>query len=125
MSRSDRFLKACRLEPADCTPVWLMYENRKLWDQLMAKLARLVSSFLLAQTRAGAQAVQLFDSWVGCLSPADYRDYVLPHTQRVFGSLKNVGVPSIHFGTGTADLLRLRPRNSVIVSHARFAHPSA
>jgi uroporphyrinogen decarboxylase len=85
----------------------LMYENRKLWDQLMAKLARLVSSFLLAQARAGAQAVQLFDSWVGCLSPADYRDYVLPHTQRIFKSLKDAGVPSIHFGTGTADLLPL------------------
>jgi uroporphyrinogen decarboxylase len=85
----------------------LMYENRNLWDELMAKLVRLISSFLLAQARAGAQAVQLFDSWVGCLSPADYRDYVLPYTQRIFRSLKDAGVPSIHFGTNTADLLPL------------------
>lgn len=85
----------------------LMYGNRKLWDRLMAKLVRLVSSFLLAQARAGAQIVQLFDSWVGCLSPVDYRDYVLPHTQRIFRSLKDAGVPSIHFGTCTADLLPL------------------
>jgi uroporphyrinogen decarboxylase len=83
----------------------MMYENPGLWHQLMSKLAGIVSSFLLAQVRAGAQVVQLFDSWVGCLSPADYRDYVLPHTQQIFRSLKDAGVPTIHFGTGTADLL--------------------
>jgi uroporphyrinogen decarboxylase len=85
----------------------MMYEAPESWHQLMDKLARIVSSFLLAQVRAGAQVVQLFDSWVGCLSPADYRDYVLPHTKQVFRPLKDAGIPSIHFGTGTADLLPL------------------
>ena len=85
----------------------MMYENPALWHQLMDKLARIVSAFLLAQVRAGAQVVQLFDSWVGCLSPADYSDYVLPHTRKIFGALKDAGIPSIHFGTGTADLLPL------------------
>ncbi len=85
----------------------MMYENPEFWSALMAKLVRLISTFLEAQVRAGAQAVQLFDSWVGCLSPADYRDYVLPHTRNIFESLKNIGAPAIHFGTGTADLLPL------------------
>jgi uroporphyrinogen decarboxylase len=85
----------------------MMYEDPDLWHHLMDKLARIVSSFLLAQARAGAQVVQLFDSWVGCLSPDDYRDYVLPHTRMIFGALKEAGIPSIHFGTGTADLLPL------------------
>jgi uroporphyrinogen decarboxylase len=85
----------------------IMYESRDLWDQLMGKLVEMIGPFLLAQARAGAQAVQLFDSWVGCLSPADYRDYVLPHMRRLFGLLLKAGVLSIHFGTGTADLLPL------------------
>ncbi len=85
----------------------MMYENSDLWHRLMDKLARIVSSFLLAQVRAGAQVVQLFDSWVGCLSPDDYRDYVMPHTRKIFEAVKDAGVPSIHFGTGTADLLPL------------------
>jgi uroporphyrinogen decarboxylase len=66
-----------------------------------------VSAFLLAQVRAGAQAVQLFDSWVGCLSPADYRENVLPYTKEIFQALKSTGVPTIHFGTCTGDLLPL------------------
>jgi uroporphyrinogen decarboxylase len=85
----------------------MMYENPELWHQLMAKLTGIISAFLLAQAYAGAQIVQLFDSWVGCLSPADYRDYVLPHTRRIFRSLTSAGIPSVHFGTGTADLLPL------------------
>ncbi len=85
----------------------IMYENPDLWHQLMDKLAQIVSSFLLAQARAGAQVLQLFDSWVGCLSPDDYRDYVLPHTRKIFGAIKEARIPSIHFGTGTADLLPL------------------
>ena len=85
----------------------MMYENPEVWDQLMEKLVRIVGPFLLAQARAGAQAVQLFDSWVGCLSPADYREYVLPHMTKIFRPLKDAGIPSIHFGTGTADLLPL------------------
>ena len=85
----------------------LMYEQPELWHQLMEKLAKLVGRFLLAQARAGAQVVQLFDSWVGCLGPSDYRDYVLPHAQYVFHQLLDADIPSIHFGTGTADLLPL------------------
>lgn len=85
----------------------MMYENPEVWDQLMEKLVRIVGPFLLAQARAGAQAVQLFDSWVGCLSPADYREYVLPHMTKIFRPLKDAGIPSIHFGTGAADLLPL------------------
>ena len=85
----------------------MMYENPELWRQLMEKLARVVTSLLLAQARAGAQAVQLFDSWAGYLSPADYRDYVLPYMKGVFQALKDARVLSIHFGTGTADLLPL------------------
>ncbi len=84
----------------------MMYQNPDLWDRLMTKLSGIISSFLLAQVRAGAQVVQLFDSWIGCLSPADYQDYVLPHTKRIFDALREaVGIPSIHFGTGNADLL--------------------
>ena len=60
---------------------------------------------LKAQTKAGAQVVQLFDSWVVCISPTDYRDYVLPHIQKLFQALRKEGIPSIHFGTGTAALL--------------------
>ncbi len=85
----------------------IMYEDRAAWEQLMAKLTETIIAYLLAQARAGAQVVQLFDSWVGCLSPADYRDYVLDYSKKVFCALKEAGVPSIHFGTGTADLLPL------------------
>src|SRR5213075_3032322 len=76
------------------------------WDALLSLISRALAKYLNAQIDAGAQAVQLFDSWVGCLSPDDYREYVLPHTQRV---IRNVtpGVPVIHFGTGTAGLLGL------------------
>jgi uroporphyrinogen decarboxylase len=73
----------------------------------MDKLARVVTGYLRRQIRAGAQAVQLFDSWVGCLSPGDYAEYVLPHVQLIFEGLKDEGVPLIHFGTGTATLLNL------------------
>ena len=65
----------------------------------------MLTSYLIAQWRAGAEVVQLFDSWVGSLSPVDYRDYVLPYTGRILRALKAAGIPSIHFGTGTADLL--------------------
>lgn len=83
----------------------IMYEDTPTWELLMNKLTETLISYLLAQTRSGAQVIQLFDSWVGCLSPGDYREYVLPHTAKVFAALKEKGVPSIHFGTGTGDLL--------------------
>jgi uroporphyrinogen decarboxylase len=85
----------------------LMYAHPAAWDLLMRKLSDTITAFLKAQVSAGAQLVQLFDSWIGCLSPSDYRNYVLPHTQRIFREMKNQGVPSIHFGTGTAGLLSL------------------
>ena len=85
----------------------LMYEDAAVWELVMDRIVETLTSYLLAQARSGAQIVQLFDSWVGCLSPADYRTYVLPHTSRVFRALKAEGIPSIHFGTGTADLLPL------------------
>ena len=84
-----------------------MYGEPEWWHKLMDKLARIVTGYLRRQVRAGAQAVQLFDSWVGCLSPDDYAEYVLPHVQLIFEGLKREQVPMIHFGTGTATLLKL------------------
>ncbi len=84
----------------------LMYDDSGAWHALMELITRALSKYLNAQIEAGAQAVQLFDSWVGCLSPEDYRQYVLPHTQRVIKSIQH-GTPVIHFGTGTATLLEL------------------
>lgn len=83
----------------------LMYQARDTWHLLLDKLADLVGAYLAAQARAGAQALQLFDSWVGCLSPQDYRTYVLPHSQRALTLAGEAGVPVIHFGTGTAPFL--------------------
>src|SRR5581483_11824112 len=85
----------------------LMYREPEAWHRLMDKLARAVTGYLRRQIRAGAQAVQVFDSWVGCLAPGDYAEYVLPHVQLIFDGLKHEGVPLIHFGTGTASLLTL------------------
>jgi uroporphyrinogen decarboxylase len=85
----------------------LMYEAPGAWHTLCEKLAEVVSRFLVAQIEAGADAVQLFDSWVGHLSPADYREYVLPHSARVFAALRGTGVPAIHFATGNPTLLPL------------------
>jgi uroporphyrinogen decarboxylase len=85
----------------------LMYTDRGAWDALMDKFSQTVLAFLKAQVRAGAQVVQLFDSWVGCLSPSDYSEYVLPHSRKIFGELRKEGIPSIHFGTETSGLLHL------------------
>jgi uroporphyrinogen decarboxylase len=84
----------------------LMYGAPKAWDDLMAKLSTVVSAYLNAQIAAGAQVVQIFDSWVGCLSPSDYARYVMPHSKAAIAGI-NPGVPVIHFGTGTATLLEL------------------
>lgn len=81
----------------------LMYGDEGLWNAFMAKLSAAVGEYLRAQIEAGAQAVQLFDSWVGCLSPADYRRYVLPHSQAIFDALPK-DTPAIHFGTGNPQL---------------------
>ena len=82
-----------------------MYTETRAWHDLMRRLAELVGRYLAAQARAGARALQLFDSWVGCLSPADDATYVFPHSQRALQLASDAGVPVIHFGTDTATLL--------------------
>src|SRR5204863_1492619 len=82
-----------------------MYQAPDAWHLLLDKFADLIGRYLAAQARAGAHALQLFDSWVGCLSPHDYRTYVQPHTKRVLSRASEAGVPLIHFGTGTASFL--------------------
>lgn len=84
----------------------LMYTDSGAWHAMMSLIARALTRYLNAQIAAGAQAVQLFDSWVGCLSVDDYREYVLPHTRSVIQNI-TPGIPVIHFGTGTAALLEL------------------
>ncbi len=83
----------------------MMYREPALWDQLMRKLVTVLSGYAAEQARAGADALQVFDSWVGCLSPEDYRHYVLPHTKQLVADLRATGVPVIYFGTETATLL--------------------
>ena len=83
----------------------LMYRDPKAWHALMGKLSDSMARYLRSQVKAGVELVQLFDSWVGCLSPQDYHNYVLPYSQRIFKELEDTGVPRIHFGTGTASLL--------------------
>jgi uroporphyrinogen decarboxylase len=82
-----------------------MYQNQQSWHRLMQLVREVTRDYLIAQIEAGAQAVQLFDSWVGCLSPVDYRAFVLPHTAWVLDELARYDVPRIHFGTNTATLL--------------------
>ena len=85
----------------------LMYGQPEVWDALMEKLSEVVTRYLLAQIRAGADVVQLFDSWVGVLGPSAYTRYVQPYSRRIFEAIEQTGTPSIHFGTGTASLLEL------------------
>jgi uroporphyrinogen decarboxylase len=80
-----------------------MFRDPRTWHELMDRLSTMVSSYLRAQIEAGADVVQVFDSWVGGLSPADYRVFVQPHVRRIFEALSDV--PTIHFGTGTSGLL--------------------
>jgi uroporphyrinogen decarboxylase len=85
----------------------LMYGEPELWHALMSRLTDIAIGFLQVQIEAGASAVQLFDSWVGVVSPDDYRQSILPHTRRIFSSLAAFDVPRIHFGVGTGELLGL------------------
>jgi uroporphyrinogen decarboxylase len=82
-----------------------MLEQPKAWDLLMRKLRRITADYLSAQIAAGAQAVQLFDSWIGALSPEQYRRFVQPHSAFVLSTAGKFGVPVIHFGTGTSGFL--------------------
>lgn len=83
----------------------LMHSDPKLWHALAERLAAIAATFLRVQVLAGASAIQLFDSWAGSLSLADYRQFVLPHSARVLAEIGDLGVPRIHFGVGTGELL--------------------
>ncbi|HZH39793.1 MAG TPA: uroporphyrinogen decarboxylase [Gemmatimonadales bacterium] len=84
-----------------------MYEYPEDWAALLTKLVRVLGEYLTAQVAAGAEILQVFDSWAGVLSPADYRRYVLPHSRALFTQLGLLGVPVIHFGVNTGELLPL------------------
>jgi len=83
----------------------MMYSAPEAWHALMDKLSTVLASYLVAQVGAGAQALQVFDSWIGALSPQDYIDFVQPYSRRVLDCAQATGVPVIHFGTGTSTLL--------------------
>jgi uroporphyrinogen decarboxylase len=85
----------------------LMCSEPDLWHDLLARIAAISAGFLRVQVRAGARAVQLFDSWAGALSARDYETYVLPHSAAVLSAVGGLGVPRIHFGVGTSELLGL------------------
>ncbi len=96
-SGSKNYLHAKRLMMGDPTT----------WHKLMEKLSEVVGNYLLAQAKAGAQVLQLFDSWVGVLAPDDYRQHVMPYSQHALNIASQAGVPIIHFGTGTNGILEL------------------
>ncbi len=83
----------------------LMYGQPAVWHALMEKITEVTTRYLVAQVKAGVDVIQVFDSWVGALSPSTYRRFVLPYSQRIFQALKQTGTPTIHFGTGAASLL--------------------
>ena len=83
----------------------MMYSHPKDWDALMSKLVAVTTAYSAEQVRAGADAIQIFDSWVGCLSVEDYRRYVLPHVTGMVKQLQETGVPIIYFGTDSSTLL--------------------
>lgn len=85
----------------------MIYSQPQLWKALMSKLSDMVSGYLNSQVDAGVDAVQLFDSWSGCLSPTDYEQFVLPYNKGILESVASRGVPRIHFGVGTAGLLNI------------------
>ena len=96
--KSQHFVKTKRV----------MYQEPETWNLLMQKLSEVVRRYLRAQVAAGAQCVQLFDSWVGQLGPDDYREFIMPHMQHILKDVETLGVPVIHFGTGTSTLLPLQ-----------------
>ncbi len=83
----------------------MMYGEPELWNDLLGRIARIAGQFLRLQVEAGASAVQLFDSWAGTLSLADYQRYVQPHSATVLDAVADLDVPRIHFGVGTGELL--------------------
>jgi len=87
----------------------LMYQDRPTWDALMEKISQVLIRYLKAQIRSGVQALQIFDSWVGCLTPGDYEKYVLPYSKKVMDGVGK-SVPLIHFATSSSTLLELMKR---------------
>jgi uroporphyrinogen decarboxylase len=87
----------------------VMYQNRLAWHTLMEKISEVVVRYLNAQVRSGVQALQLFDSWVGCLSPSDYEEYVFPYSKKVIDGIE-ANVPLIHFATSSSTLLERMKR---------------
>jgi uroporphyrinogen decarboxylase len=85
----------------------MMFGAPDVWDALLRKIAGISATYLEVQVAAGASAIQLFDSWAGALTPADYQAHVMPHSAGVLARVGSLGVPRIHFGVGTANLLRL------------------
>ena len=85
----------------------LMFGAPEVWHRLMATVTEVIVRYLRGQVAAGAQIIQLFDSWVGVLSPTDYERFVLPYSTRVFDAIRPLNIPTIHFGTGAASLLEL------------------
>ena len=83
----------------------MMFEAPETWSLLMDKVCTMLVDYLKMQVKAGAQALQIFDSWVGCMGPYDYERFVLPHTRRIISELKDSGIPVINFSTGTSTLL--------------------
>jgi uroporphyrinogen decarboxylase len=101
----------------------LMYGAPAVWDELMRRLADIQAAWLRIQVAAGASAVQLFDSWVGALPAADYARHVLPHSSAVLAALADTGVPRIHFGVGTGELLALMGQAGADVVGVDFRVP--
>src|SRR5262249_55055163 len=92
------------------------YGNPQAWHQLCEFLAVHMGEYLGAQVESGVDAVQVFDSWVGTLNPADYREFILPHSQRLFSVIADCGVPTIHFGVGTGSILgELRDAGGTVI----------
>jgi uroporphyrinogen decarboxylase len=83
----------------------MMYNQPQLWDELLRKLNVVLAAYVADQVKAGADVIQVFDSWVGCLSVEDYRKYVLPRTRELIAAVKQTGVPVIYFGTDSTTLL--------------------
>ena len=82
-----------------------MYSQPRAWHRLCERFAEMMSGYLAAQVEAGAQALQIFDSWAGALGRADYREFAYPHSSRIFSTLREIGVPVVHFGVGTTAIL--------------------
>jgi len=85
----------------------LMYSEPETWNRLLEKITQVIVPFAAAQAAAGVDAIQVFDSWVGALSPADYEEYVLPQTQMLIRQIQTIGLPVIYFGTGASSFMPL------------------